>query len=78
MKTLPTAIRFDAALMAADVARKGWKPIDPARKAEVADMTVYRFLRGERQTPPIAKKLARALGRSIDRYLIADRAEASA
>lgn len=75
MKTAPTStpIRFDGALMAEDVARKGWKPIDLSRRAGVADMTVYRFLRGERQTAPIAKKLARALGQSIDRYLISTR-----
>jgi transcriptional regulator with XRE-family HTH domain len=79
MKTVSTGIRFDGALMALDVARKGWKPIDLARQAEVADMTVYRFLSGERQTAPIAKKLATALGRSINRYLITgEREEASA
>lgn len=59
--------------MAEDVALRGWLPIDLARKARVADMTVYRFLRGEQQTAPTAKKLAAALGYSVRRYLISSR-----
>jgi transcriptional regulator with XRE-family HTH domain len=59
--------------MAEDAARNGWTIAEFARKAGVVDMTVLRFLRGERQTPATAKKLAKALRRSIDRYLIASR-----
>jgi transcriptional regulator with XRE-family HTH domain len=63
-------IAFNARLMAEDLAAKGWTMLTLSQKAGVADMTVIRFLRGERQTAPTAKKLATALGRSIERYLI--------
>lgn len=52
---------------------RGWLPKDLARKAEVADMTVYRFLSGDTQTARTAKKLADALGYSVKRYLISSR-----
>lgn len=68
---MATTSRFDAGLMADDLALKGWLPIELARRAGVADMTVYRFLSGESQTAPTAKKLAKALGRPLSRYLIA-------
>lgn len=63
------AYRVD--LMRGDIARKGWLPVDLARKAKVSHMTVSRFLSGKQQTPRTAKKLAAALGYSITRYLIA-------
>lgn len=75
--TSSTPVRFNAQLMAEDMARKGWNKLQLATRAGVADMTVIRFLRGE-QTAATAKKLAKALGRSIDRYLIrSDEAVAS-
>ena len=68
---MATTPKFNGALMADDCALKGWKPIELSRRARVADMTVYRFFSGERQTAPIAKKLARALGyQTAKRYLI--------
>ncbi len=67
--------RFDCDRLAEDVTLRGWLPIDLARAAGVADMTVYRFLRGERQTPRTAKKLAEALGHPLERYLIQRRTE---
>lgn len=70
---MATGTRFNATLLADDIALRGWLPIDLARKARVADMTVYRFLSGERQTARTAKKLAGALGYSVRRYLIASR-----
>jgi transcriptional regulator with XRE-family HTH domain len=70
MSTTATPIRFNAQLMAEDMAEKGWLAIELARRAKVSDQTVYRFLEGSTQTPPIAKKLATALGRSVRRYLI--------
>jgi transcriptional regulator with XRE-family HTH domain len=73
MATTPATIRFNHHRMAEDIALKGWTPADVARRAGVADMTVYRFLNGTHQTAPTAKKLARALGRSVRRYLIASR-----
>lgn len=81
-RSIAEPIRFDAQLMAEDMAMKGWTKLDLATKAGVADMTVIRFLRGERQTAPTAKKLARALGHSVRRYLLVassvERQEASA
>jgi transcriptional regulator with XRE-family HTH domain len=62
--------------MAEDMALKGWSPMELSRRARVADMTVYRFLSGERQTAAAAKKIAKALGRSPARYLV--RAESTA
>ncbi len=59
-----------------DMALKGWLPIDLARAADVADMTVYRFLAREAQTAKTAKKLADALGYSVRRYLISAKAVA--
>lgn len=63
-------VRFDAPRMAEDMALRGWSKTDLARRARVSDMTVIRFLRGERQTAKTAKKLATALGYSTRRYLV--------
>lgn len=60
---------YDVALMERDVRARGWLPIDLARRARVSHMTVYRFLRGERQTPRTALRLAKALGHPLNRYL---------
>jgi transcriptional regulator with XRE-family HTH domain len=78
MSTAAKPVAFNTQLMAEDMALKGWHKLDFARRAGVADMTVIRFLRGERQTAPTAKKLAEALGYSLKRYLIRAREEASA
>jgi plasmid maintenance system antidote protein VapI len=75
---MATSNRFDAELMADDIALRGWLPKDLARQADVADMTVYRFLSGERQTARMAKKLAEAMGYSVKRYLISSRLKVSA
>lgn len=66
-------IRFNAQLMAEDLALKGWSKAQLAQRAGCADMTVYRFLSGERQTGKTAKKLAKALGFPARRYLISSR-----
>lgn len=63
-------VRFNVQLIAEDMAAKGWAKLDLATKAAVSDMTVIRFLRGEVQTARTAKKLARALGFSVRRYLV--------
>lgn len=68
-----TRVRFDAQRLAEDMALKGWNKGDMAARAGVADMTVIRFLRGERQTASTAKKLAAALGYSVRRYVISSR-----
>lgn len=78
MNTVAQPVGFNSQLMAEDMALKGWTKLDLAQRAGVADMTVIRFLRGERQTAPTAKKLAEALGYSVRRYLISSRQELSA
>jgi transcriptional regulator with XRE-family HTH domain len=70
------ARQFDVAKMRDDMAEKGWLPTDLAKESGLSDMTVSRFLKGERQNPRTAKKLAEALGRTTRRYLI--RSEGSA
>lgn len=72
MSTAASPVRFNAQLMAEDMALKGWHKVDLAEKAGVADMTVIRFLRGQSQTAKTAKKLASALGHSVRRYLISE------
>lgn len=76
--SLPGQPSYDVALMRDDMALKGWLPTNLARRARVSEMTVSRFLRGERQTAPTAKKLATALGYTIRRYYIPSRAKGQA
>jgi transcriptional regulator with XRE-family HTH domain len=63
-------VEFNTQLLVEDMALKGWTKLDLAKAAGVADMTVIRFLRGDSQTAPTALKLAKALGRSVKRYVI--------
>jgi len=65
-------VRFNAQLMAEDMELRGWSRNELAKRAGVADNTVYRFLRGEFQTGATARKLARALRRNVRRYLISN------
>lgn len=60
---------YDASKIVEDMAGKGWLPTDLARAANVSDMTVSRFLKGDTQTERTAERLARALGFSPRRYL---------
>jgi ribosome-binding protein aMBF1 (putative translation factor) len=79
MATTAARFTYDAALMAEDLAGRGWTPKDLSKRARVADVTVYRFLSGEFQTPKTAKKLARALGYSSPRrYLVSVRKSVAA
>lgn len=71
-------VRWDVQLMAEDMALRGWTNVLFARRADVSDMTVIRFLRGERQTAKTAKKLAEALGYTSRRYLISSRSRKAA
>lgn len=64
------SLQFNVAKMREDMAERGWLPTDLAREARLSDTTVSRFLRGERQNPRTADLLAKALGRSVKRYLI--------
>jgi transcriptional regulator with XRE-family HTH domain len=70
MATNDHRIGFNTQLMAEDMVRRGLNKLDLSKRARVADMTVIRFLRGERQTAKTAKKLAKALGHDVDRYLV--------
>lgn len=67
---MSTTVQFDSQRMAEDAALRGWTKAEFAGAAGVSDMTVIRFLRGERQTARTAAKLAKALGYSVRRYLI--------
>jgi transcriptional regulator with XRE-family HTH domain len=51
------------------MAAKGWLPIDLARRAGISHMTVARFLSGTHQTARMAKRIARALGHDVPRYI---------
>ena len=73
MATAARPVEFNAQLMAEDMALKGWHKLELAKRARVSDMTVIRFLRGEQHTAKTAKKLARALGYTVRRYLISSR-----
>ena len=70
MRDTRTGPSYNVVLLRNDMAAKGWLPTDLAKRARVSDMTVSRFLSGERRTARTAKKLATALGHSIRRYLI--------
>lgn len=78
MATETPTVRYNTQLMAEDMAAEGWTKDDFARRAKVADMTVIRFLRGDQQTAPTAKKLAKALGYSVRRYIVASEERATA
>ena len=62
---------FNVQQIAEDMASRGWSKLDLAKRARLSDMTVIRFLRGERQTSKTAKKIARALGhQDARRYIV--------
>lgn len=69
-------IAYDVDLMLHDAAAKGWQLTDLAAEAGVHKSTVSRFFDGQFQTARTAKKLARALGYSVRRYLLPLRATA--
>lgn len=61
---------YNVALVAEDMAAKGFLQTDLAKRAGLTPMVVSRFMRRERQTARTAKKIARALGFSVRRYLV--------
>ena len=61
--------RLNVSWMREDMELRGWLQTDLARAAGVADTTVMRVFRGERQTARTVKKLAEALGYSVKRYV---------
>jgi transcriptional regulator with XRE-family HTH domain len=70
-------LRFDGQKVAFDMAGKPWDVQELAHKARLSERTVYRFINNEVQTLATARALAKALGFSVKRYLIAP-AEGSA
>jgi transcriptional regulator with XRE-family HTH domain len=62
-------VTYNVDLMVKDMAARGFLKKDLAKRAGVSAMAVTRFLRRERQTAPMAKKLAKGLGYSVRRYL---------
>lgn len=69
----PPAVTYDVALIAEDMAAKGFLQTDLAKRAGLSPMVVSRFLRCERQNARAAKKIARALGASVRRYIVSAR-----
>jgi plasmid maintenance system antidote protein VapI len=67
-------VKYDQSLMLRDMAARGWSATELAKRAEppVAISSVTRFLNGQHQTPKMARRLARALGRSPARYVAAE------
>jgi transcriptional regulator with XRE-family HTH domain len=63
--------RFDVDKLQGDLAVIGWLPVDLARAAGVSKMTVSRVLSRKRSNPRTWDALARALGHTNRRYLIA-------
>lgn len=63
-------ITYNVKLMEEDLAELGWLRKDLAKKARTSAMSVGRFLNGESQTAPMAKKLAKALGHDVRRYIV--------
>jgi hypothetical protein len=70
-----TAHRFDVDKLAHDMASRGWLAPDLARAAGVAAWTVHRALNGQRMNPRTWDRLARAMGYTVRRYLLASKQE---
>lgn len=70
MRTNKLRVTYNVPMVVADMAEKGWLPTHLAAAAGLSDMTIGRFLSGEVQTAPTAKKIAGALRRSIRRYIV--------
>jgi transcriptional regulator with XRE-family HTH domain len=67
-KPVATSGSWDVVLMETDRTAKGWIHSDLADEANLSISTVTRFVKGEVQSPRVAKKLAIALGFPLDRY----------
>jgi len=63
-------VEFNRQLMAEDAAAKGFSKLLWSRRAKVSDMTVIRFLRGERVTASMVAKLVKPLGYPVERYIV--------
>jgi transcriptional regulator with XRE-family HTH domain len=62
--------RYNAALIAQDLAERGWHGEELARRAGLSGSTVHRFLTGQMQTGKAAAKIADALGYPLKRYVL--------
>ena len=70
---MSNTLSYDVDLMREDMALKGLRATDLARRSGLTDTSVSRFFRGEARSAPTAKKLAKAIGYSVRRYLISSR-----
>jgi len=70
MSVSEPVVEYNRQLMAEDAAAKGFTKLRWSQKAKVSDMTVIRFLRGERVTPTMVAKLAKPLGHPVERYIV--------
>ena len=61
---------YNVERMKADMVARGWLRTDLAKRAKVSDMAIYRFFEGHHRTARMAKKIARALGHELNRYLL--------
>lgn len=75
MSNTEPVVEFNRQLMAEDAAAKGFTKLRWSQKAKVSDMTVIRFLRGDKVTPAMVAKLAKPLGYAVDRYIVRKSAE---
>lgn len=79
METLQEpVVEFNRQLMAEDAAAKGFTKLLWAQKAKVSDMSVIRFLRGERVSAALVAKLAKPLSHPVERYIVRKGAQAVA
>jgi lambda repressor-like predicted transcriptional regulator len=69
-KDAAVVIRYNRQRLAEDMALKGWTMAELASHAGVSPMTVSNVLSGQPVRPPTVKKMAKALGYSVARYLI--------
>ena len=67
---LHSVIRYDALRMEHDAARKDWNRTRWAKEAGVSTASITCFCAGVHQSPKMAAKLAKPLGRKASVYLL--------
>ncbi len=70
-------VEFDFELLRRDIFSRGWTAQEFAKRARVSGMTITRVLRGDAMSPVTAKKIAKALGVEIGRYVVTGERQAS-
>ena len=63
-------VDFNVVLMQRDMVTKGWEPTDLADRVRCHKSTISRFFSGEHRTAKTAKKIAKALGQPLERYIL--------